>query len=195
MGRYGSNAVSCPIQAPLTPRPRSTSGPTQHSDPTTAAAMLAHKCLPMLTMGVGYTPYLGTESTVQSAMYTIGQLAREAEVGVETVRYYQRRRLLPVPVKRVRGFRYYGAEMLERLRFIRRAQALGLALEDIRQLLGLDRKRACATTRALAAQRLVAVEAKLKDLTGLRDALSAIVQECDHGGGPNCPLLTRLTVD
>ncbi len=149
----------------------------------------------MLTIGVGYTLYLGTESTMQSAIYTIGQLAREAGVGVETIRYYQRRRLLAVPIKRVQGFRYYGAEMLERLRFIRRAQALGLALEDIRQLLGLDRKRACATTRALAAQRLVAVEAKLKDLTGLRDALSAIVQECDHEGGSSCPLLTRLAID
>jgi MerR family mercuric resistance operon transcriptional regulator len=67
--------------------------------------------------------------------------------------------------------------MLERLRFIRRAQAVGLSLEDIRQLLGLDRKRACGTTRALAAQRLVLIETKLKDLTILRDALAALIHE------------------
>ena len=85
-------------------------------------------------------------------------------MNVETVRYYQRRRLLAVPAKRAQGFRHYGRETLERLRFIRRAQALGLSLEDIRQLLGLDRKRACVTTRALAAQRLALIETKLKDL-------------------------------
>jgi MerR family mercuric resistance operon transcriptional regulator len=125
--------------------------------------------------------------------YTIGGLARAGNVGVETVRYYQRRRLIPVPVKRTRGFRYYGPETLERLRFIRRAQALGLSLEEIRQLLGLDRKRACGTTRALAAQRLALIETKLRDLTILRDALAALVQECDERGGSSCPILTRLS--
>lgn len=108
------------------------------------------------------------------AEYTIGRLAKEGGVSVETVRYYQRRHLLAVPTRRAGGFRYYGAEMLERLRFIRRAQAIGLALEDIRELLGLDRKRACGTTRALAAQRLELIEQKLKDLTILRDALATL---------------------
>jgi MerR family mercuric resistance operon transcriptional regulator len=130
---------------------------------------------------------------MQPEQYTIGRLARAGGVNVETVRYYQRRRLLSVPIKRARGFRYYGPETLERLRFIRRAQALGLSLEDIRRLLGLDRKRACATTRALAAQRLALIEAKLKDLTILRDALAALVRECDDRGGSSCPILTRLS--
>ncbi|MGH8284756.1 MAG: MerR family DNA-binding protein [Steroidobacteraceae bacterium] len=124
---------------------------------------------------------------------TIGRLARAAGVGVETVRYYQRRRLLPMPAKRARGFRYYGPEMLERLRFIRRAQALGLSLDEIRQLLGLDRKRACRATRALAAERLALVEAKLRDLTALRNALAALIAECDTRGGPSCPILARLS--
>jgi MerR family transcriptional regulator, mercuric resistance operon regulatory protein len=130
---------------------------------------------------------------LQPEQYTIGRLARAGGVNVETVRYYQRRRLLAVPIKRARGFRYYGTETLERLRFIRRAQALGWSLEDIRQLLGLDRKRACATTRALAAQRLAFIESKLKDLTILRDALAALIHECDEHGGSNCPILTRLS--
>jgi MerR family mercuric resistance operon transcriptional regulator len=116
-------------------------------------------------------------------------------VNVETVRYYQRRRLLAVPAKRSQGFRYYGPETLDRLRFIRRAQALGLSLEDIRQLPGLDRKRACGTTRALAAQRLALIETKLKDLTILRDALAALVHECDERGGSSGPILTRLSSD
>lgn len=127
--------------------------------------------------------------------YTIGRLARAGGVNVETVRYYQRRRLLAVPAKRARGFRYYGPETLGRLRFIRRAQALGLSLEDIRQLLELDRKRACGTTRTLAAQRLALVEARLEDLTLLRDALAALVRECDERGGSSCPILTRLSSD
>jgi len=130
---------------------------------------------------------------MQSSEYTIGRLAQEAGVGVETVRYYQRRRLLAVPTRRAGGFRYYDAQTLERLRFIRRAQAIGLALEDIRELLGLDRKRACGKTRALAAQRLELVEQKLKDLAALRDALAALVHECDERGGPTCPILTRLS--
>jgi len=127
--------------------------------------------------------------------YTIGRLAQAGGVNVETVRYYQRRRLLAVPIKRARGFRYYGPETLERLRFIRRGQSLGLSLEDIRQLLGLDRKRACGTTRALAAQRLELIETKLRDLTILRDALAALVHECDARGGSSCPILTRLSSD
>jgi MerR family mercuric resistance operon transcriptional regulator len=130
---------------------------------------------------------------MQPEYYTIGRLARAGGVHVETVRYYQRRRLLAVPVKRARGFRYYGPETLERLRFIRRAQALGLSLEDIRQLLGLDRKRACGTTRALAAQRLALVETKLRDLAILRDGLVSLIQECDERGGSSCPILTRLS--
>ena len=130
---------------------------------------------------------------MQSADYTIGGLAREGGVSVETVRYYQRRRLLAVPMKRTGGFRHYGTETLERLRFIRRAQALGLSLDDIRQLLGLDRKRACGTTRAVAAQRLALIKTKLKDLTLLRDALAALIHECDEHGGPSCPILTRLS--
>jgi MerR family mercuric resistance operon transcriptional regulator len=132
---------------------------------------------------------------LQPEQYTIGRLAQAGGVNVETVRYYQRRRLLAVPAKRAQGFRYYGPETLQRLRFIRRAQALGLSLEDIRQLLGLDRKRACGTTRTLAAQRLALIEAKLKDLTVLRDALASLVQECDERGGSSCPILTRLSSD
>ena len=132
---------------------------------------------------------------MQSEHYTIGRLAMAGGVNVETVRYYQRRRLLAVPAKRARGFRYYGPETLERLHFIRRAQALGLSLEDIRQLLGLDRKRACGTTRALAAQRLELIETKLRDLTILRDALAALVHECDERGGASCPILARLSRD
>lgn len=127
------------------PETNCTSGPTQQREPITAAPTPAQLCLPKLTTSVGYTPHRGTESTTLPEQYAIGRLAQAGGVNVETVRYYQRHRLLAVLAKRSRGFRYYGPETLDRLRFIRRAQALGLSLEDIRQLLGLDRKRACGT--------------------------------------------------
>jgi MerR family mercuric resistance operon transcriptional regulator len=130
---------------------------------------------------------------MQSTDLTIGRLAQEGGVGVETVRYYQRRRLLTVPAKRNRGFRYCGSEALERLRFIRRAQSLGLSLEDVRVLLRLDRKGACGAARALAAQRLALIEAKLNDLSILRNALASIIQECDQDGSASCPVLVRLS--
>lgn len=126
---------------------------------------------------------------------TIGRLAAAASVSVETIRYYQRRRLLALPARQARGFRYYGREAVERLRFIRGAQAVGMSLEDIRQLLGLDRKRACKATRELAAHRLAAIEAKLADLTKLRNALTELIQECDERGGPSCPILMRLSLE
>lgn len=125
--------------------------------------------------------------------YTIGRLAAAAGVHVETVRYYQRRGLVPEPPRPVAGVRRYSATDAERLRFIKRAQGLGLSLEEIRKLFGLDRKRACATTRGLAAQRLSVIETKLKDLAILRDALAALIHECDEHGGARCPILTRLS--
>lgn len=74
----------------------------------------------------------------------------------------------------------------------RLAQAGGVNVETV---LGLDRKRACGITRALAAQRLALIETKLEDLTILRDALAALVHECDERGGSSCPILTRLSSD
>lgn len=132
---------------------------------------------------------------MKADQYTIGRLAVAVGVNVETIRYYQRRRLLALPARQARGFRYYGREALERLSFIRRAQAVGMSLEDIRQLLGLDRKRACKATRELAAHRLAVIETKLVDLTKLRNALAELVQECDERGGPTCPILARLSPD
>ena len=89
--------------------------------------------------------------------------------------------------------RYEKAETILRIALDMQGTAEGLSLDDIRQLLGLDRKRACGTTRAVAAQRLALIETKLKDLTLLRDALAALIHECDEHGGPSCPILTRLS--
>ena len=94
---------------------------------------------------------------------TIGQLARAAHVGVETIRYYQRRALLPVP-QVASGFRTYPQALVERIRFIKRAQELGFTLDEITTLLQLEDSDDRSAIRKVAADRLLQVEGKLSDL-------------------------------
>jgi DNA-binding transcriptional MerR regulator len=84
------------------------------------------------------------------AKLTIGHIAHAAGVNVETVRYYQRRGLVSLPPKRTRGFRYYTPETASRVRFIKRAQALGMSLKEVQRLIKIDAKGACKETRTLA---------------------------------------------
>src|SRR5687768_2659717 len=101
---------------------------------------------------------------------TIARLAAGAGVGVETVRYYQRRRLLDVPAG-AGSVRRYGDEDARRLRFIRRAQAAGFTLEEIGELIALDRTSDRGRVRAMAAERLAALDARIAELQEARDAL------------------------
>ncbi|MEO7208044.1 MAG: MerR family transcriptional regulator [Steroidobacteraceae bacterium] len=124
--------------------------------------------------------------------FTIGHIARAAGVHIETVRYYQRRGLVDLPAKRARGFRYYAPETAARVRFIKRAQALGLSLDEVQRLLKLEKKGACQETRSLAAAKLELIEQKMSDLAKLRDALQVLVAACDRPHGPRCPIIERL---
>lgn len=123
----------------------------------------------------------------------IGQLARSAGVGVETVRYYQRIGLLPEPAKPVRGSRSYGLEALDRLRFIRRAQQLGFSLAEIADLLQLTAAE-CADVLRLATEKLATVEDKILSLQRIAAVLEAVVSRCrsrrPHEG---CPLIAALS--
>lgn len=124
---------------------------------------------------------------------TIGRLARAADVNVETVRYYQTRKLLPVPKRGTSAFRYYPSEMIERIRFIKRAQELGFSLEEIRELLRLHEGIDRASIRKVARARLSQIESKLDDLTRMRDALSGLVDACEHTArGTPCPIIQAL---
>jgi MerR family mercuric resistance operon transcriptional regulator len=123
---------------------------------------------------------------------TIGHIARAAGVNIETVRYYQRRGLVGLPAKRARGFRYYTPETARRVRFIKRAQALGMSLDEVQRLLKLEKKGACQETRSLAAAKLALVEEKLSDLAKLRDALQVLVAACDQPHGTRCPIIEQL---
>ncbi|GGH49102.1 Hg(II)-responsive transcriptional regulator [Acidovorax soli] len=127
---------------------------------------------------------------------TIGGLADEAGVNVETIRYYQRRGLMPEPDRPAHGYRRYGATTVKRVRFIKRAQALGFTLEEIGGLLELDEAHACAETRELASHKLEAIETKLADLAAMRKALTALLCQCDAGAMKgNCPIIHALGAD
>jgi MerR family transcriptional regulator, mercuric resistance operon regulatory protein len=126
------------------------------------------------------------------AKVTIGHIAKAAGVNIETVRYYQRRGLVNLPAKRARGFRYYTPETASRVRFIKRAQALGMSLKEVQRLLTLDARGACTENRSLAAAKLALVERKLADLAKLRDVLKNLVAACDQPHGTNCPIIEQL---
>ena len=129
------------------------------------------------------------------AKLTIGHIAHAAGVNVETVRYYQRRGLVSLPPKRMRGFRYYTPETASRVRFIKRAQALGMSLKEVQRLIKIDAKGACKETRALAVAKLALVESKLVELARLRDVLKDLVAACDQPHGASCPIIERLETE
>jgi MerR family mercuric resistance operon transcriptional regulator len=121
---------------------------------------------------------------------TIGRLARAAGVGVETVRYYQRRGLLPQPARPMGGFRYYNAETLEQLRSVRRAQRAGFSLAEISILLRLDRIRDRRAAQRLAGQKISEIDQQIDALQKLREALSGLTRACERGTADiPCPIL------
>lgn len=127
---------------------------------------------------------------------TIGKLADAAGVSIETIRYYQRRGLLNEPPKPLGGHRRYAPSQAKRLRFIKRAQALGFTLEEIGALLTLDAACACGETRALAVRKMGLIKQKMADLAAMRQALGDLVQQCDDGNGEaSCPIIDVLACD
>ncbi|OGA15239.1 MAG: MerR family transcriptional regulator [Betaproteobacteria bacterium RIFCSPLOWO2_02_FULL_63_19] len=126
----------------------------------------------------------------------VGQLARAAAVNVETVRYYQRIGLLPLPSRDYGSIRRYSVDDLKRVRFIKRAQKLGFSLDDVAVLLGLSDGKHCAETKALAETRLAVVEEKIADLAAIREALKGLVAKCSKGSrGCGCPVIDALIED
>jgi MerR family mercuric resistance operon transcriptional regulator len=129
-------------------------------------------------------------------MTTIAGLARQGGVGVETVRFYQRRGLLRTPERAgpdgSGGIRRYGEEDVRRLRFIKSAQAAGFTLEQIATLLELDSTEDRARARALATERVAALDAKIAELQTARGALQRLARECASGSSGPCPILTAF---
>ena len=128
---------------------------------------------------------------------TIARLAEAGGVSVETVRYYQRRGLLPTPVRPEGsglggGVRRYGAEDVRRLRFIRSAQAAGFTLEQIGELLALDAGEDRARALTLAQGRLAELDARIAELETARAALRRLAGACAGGGKGPCPIIAAF---
>ena len=125
------------------------------------------------------------------ATLTIGKLAAQGGVGVETVRYYQRRGLLDTPERAdlYGGVRRYGEPDVRRLKFIRSAQAVGFTLDQIGELLALDATDDRVRARELARERIVALDEKIGEMTRARDSLRKLARECGSGAAGPCPII------
>ena len=124
---------------------------------------------------------------------TIGALARETGVGVETVRYYQRRGLLREPERAYGRIRRYGPSDVARLHFIRTAKELGFSLDEVAELLRLDDGTDCDEARALAEKKLADVRQKIAVLGSIEHVLTKLVRECQQQEGSiHCPLIVSL---
>lgn len=124
--------------------------------------------------------------------YRISDLARSAGVGVETVRYYQRTGLLAAPVGPAPAGRHYGSEDVQRLRFIRKAQSAGFSLADISTLIDLDRADDRATARAMARERLAALDRQIAILQDARSSLAKLATDCARNHEGPCPILAAF---
>jgi len=124
---------------------------------------------------------------------SIGKLAAAGGVGVETVRFYQRRGLLGTP-GRDDGIRRYGSDDVRRLRFIKQAQAAGFTLEEIKELLDLDASEDRTRARELANARVKALDVRIAELQRARDALRRLARVCGSGRAGPCPILTSFEV-
>ena len=124
---------------------------------------------------------------------SIGQLAKAAGVNVETVRYYHRRGLVPMPPKRIGGRRHYPESALKQIAFIRRAQNLGFTLEEIGSLLKISDGKDCNGGRVIAQRKLEEVESRLAVLTRMKRELATLVKKCEgNDGSAPCPVVRAM---
>ncbi len=129
---------------------------------------------------------------------TIGQVAADAGVNIQTVRYYERRGLLPRAPRTASGYRQYDPDAVARLRFIKRAQDLGFSLEEIAELLELrvEHGAACAAVEAKANEKIAMVEKKIGELERMKTVLVELSRACDlREPTSDCPILETLSED
>ena len=127
-------------------------------------------------------------------MLTIGKLAKEVNIGVETVRYYQRKGLIKVPSK-TEGFRKYSQDDLRRLKFIKEAQKAGFTLNEIKELLALDTSHDHQRAQQLASARIKELDEKIEEMQQARDRLKTLFHQCETGGTHKpCAILKAFEV-
>jgi len=129
------------------------------------------------------------------SVFTIGQVAKQAGVGVETIRFYERSGLLKEPPRNSSGYRVYPADTVARVMFIRRAKDLGFTLNEIADLLALrvDTNTTCADVKARAETKIAGIKERIRELKRMKRALAMLAASC-HGSGPasECPILEAL---
>ncbi len=127
---------------------------------------------------------------------TRGELAKRGRVNIETIRYYERRGLLPNPPRSASGYRLFSAEDARKVRFIKRAQELGFSLDEIGELLALrvSSKSTQGEVRKLAEAKIADIEEKIKSLRSMKNALERLTAACGGGGRAvsDCPILESL---
>ncbi len=126
---------------------------------------------------------------------SIGTVARGSGVAIDTIRFYEREGLLPAPRRRASGYRVYDRGVVVRLRFIRRAKALGFRLDEIRDLLALseDREGGVEAVRQRAIERLADLDRRVRELNRIRRGLRELIDACPgHGAPEQCPILQAL---
>lgn len=126
---------------------------------------------------------------------TIGKVARSAGLAIDTVRYYERERLIEKPARSASGYRHYSPDVIARLRFIRQAKELGFSLKEIKELLSLRVApgKSCADVRARAEAKIADVEQRIAQLDRMKSALAKLATACS-GRGPTseCPILEAM---
>lgn len=126
---------------------------------------------------------------------TIGQVAKQANVNVQTLRYYERRRILRPAARRESGYRVYNETAIQTVRFIKHAQQLGFSLDDIQVLLGLraSNKSQCSTVREKAEETLHSIEERIGQLESMRRSLKSLIRSCVQGKTQeHCPILKNF---
>lgn len=151
--------------------------------------------MPQDSSEIGTLPRLRHNAPVTHApTFTIGKLASTGQVGVETIRYYQRRRLLPVPPSTGGGVRRYPAALVDRIHFIKQAQGLGFSLEEIRELLRLESGGSRGAIRRIAGVRLQNMREKMAALARVEEVLAQLLDDCEHTGiAAPCPIIAALS--
>lgn len=125
--------------------------------------------------------------------FTIGQLARAANVNVETIRYYQRLGIIDEPAKPANGYRIYPEKTIDRIHFIKRAQQLGFSLQEIAELLQLGDGH-CTDVRQRAQEKQARIDAQINDLQKLRKTLAQLIKACQSNQqDEHCPIIETLT--
>ena len=128
--------------------------------------------------------------------FTIGSLAKSADVGVETIRYYQRRGLLNEPDRPIKSVRRYAEPDVRRVRFIKEGQKLGFSLNEIAELLSLEDGRSCREAREIALRKLAAIQTRIRALQDMEKILLDLTSSCADGDvAAPCPIIRALLGD